>query len=146
MFAQQTGEVPLTLLTLSHPSLPAPIRVVNDGRDLISRGNTFQRCPFEIDLPSESEGPPGPAKFRIQNSDRQIVQAVRDLSGPALTATIEVVLASSPDQVEMGPVEFTMRAAPYNADVVEADLAFEDILNEPFPADTYTPSTAPGLF
>jgi len=146
IYAQQTGEALLTLLTLNHPSLPAPIRVVNDGRDLVSRGATFQRCPFEIDMPEETDGVPAPVKFRIANAHREIVLAVRKLSGPAMTATMEVVPASAPDQVEMGPIEFTLRGASYTAEFVEADLVFEDILNEPYPADTFTPSTTPGLF
>ena len=146
MFAQQTGEVPLCLLTLSHASMSEPIRVVNDGRDLISRGTTYQSFPFEIDWPSEADGAPGPVKLRIANADRRIVQAIRELSGEALIAKLELVLASEPDDVFAGPVTFKMRSAPYNAEWVEADLTFDDPLDEPCPADEFSPSNAPALF
>lgn len=146
LFKQQTGEVFLTLLTLNHPSMSEPIRLVNDGRDLISRGATFQRFPFEITMPEETDGAPGPVRFRCANADRRIVLAIRQLSGELLKATLEVVMASAPDDLVAGPLEFTMASAPYSADVVEADLTFEDILNEAYPADEFNPSSTPGLF
>jgi hypothetical protein len=58
----------------------------------------------------------------------------------------EVVLASSPDTVEAGPFTMTLVAAEYDALVVTGELAFEDVLNEPFPGHGYIPSEYPGLF
>ena len=51
LYAQETGEVFLLLLVISHPSLPAPIRVVNNSEDVVSGGFTYQRFPFELALP-----------------------------------------------------------------------------------------------
>lgn len=146
MLAQQTGEAVLTLCTLSHASLPQPIRLVDDGRDVISRGATFQRFPFTIDLPAESEGQSEPSTLTVSNSDRQIVQLVRSLIGDRLMATFELVLASDTDAVVAGPWEFSMDSAPYTAETVSAKLVYENLLDEPYPAEAYEPGTSPGLY
>lgn len=135
--AQQTGEVLVILLTLDADSLPAPIRVNSAGASLISRGNTFLRFPFEITMPKETDEAPPSVTLRICNVDRQIVEAVRTTQG-AITVTVEIVLASSLDTVECGPLDFTLRDVNYDSFVVEGELAYEDILNEPCPAHQYT--------
>lgn len=146
MFAQETGEVFLLLLVIEHPSLPAPIRVVNNTEDIDSGGVTYQRFPFELALPPENDEAPPTVSLRIANADRQIVQAVRSLAGEAMTVALSVVMASSPDTVEAGPYRFTLRDVTYDAAIVEGTLRFEDILNEPYPADEFTPARFPGLF
>lgn len=147
-FAQSTDQCFLALLTLSHPTLPQPIRVCNDGRDLVSRGLTFQRFPFEFELPEESDAAPPTVRLRICNVDRTVVAALRTAasSGEPVQVRLEIVLASSPDTIETGPFDFALREASYDAIVVEGTLVYEDLLNEPFPADTFTPTTYPGLF
>lgn len=146
LYAQETGEVFLLLLVISHPSLPAPIRVVNNSEDVVSGGFTYQRFPFELALPPESDEAPPTVTLRIANADRQIVQAVRSLAGEAMTVDLSVILASSPDTIEAGPYRFTLRDVSYDAAIVEGTLRFEDVLNEPFPADSFTPARFPGLF
>jgi len=58
MNAQATGEVWLVLLTLSHPTLATPIRLVNNNEDVVSRGSTFLAFPFEVELPGEDPDQP----------------------------------------------------------------------------------------
>ena len=66
--------------------------------------------------------------------------------GAPLAVALEVVLAASPDTVEAGPFNMTLVSAEYDAFVVTGELAFEDVLNEPFPGHSYIPSEYPGLF
>jgi hypothetical protein len=143
--APQTDQVFLALLTIAHANLPTPIRVVNDMVNLTSRGDEYIAYPFNIDLPGESEDELPRVRLTIDNVDRQLVEAVRTLTTPP-TITLEVVLASSPDTVEAGPFPFTLRSAEYDAFVVTGDLAFEDVLNEGFPAHSFTPNAFTGLF
>jgi hypothetical protein len=56
------------------------------------------------------------------------------------------VLADTPDMVEAGPFAMTLSEADYDAGQVTGILVFEDILSEPFPGDSFIPSTHPGLF
>jgi hypothetical protein len=143
--AQETNEVFLLLLTLDHEDLAEPIRVVNNTEDIVSRGMTFVAYPFEIALPDEDPESVARVTLRIDNVDREIVRSLRALQAP-LSVSLEVVLASSPDVVEAGPFNLTLVAAEYDALTITGELAFEDVLNEPFPGHSYVPSEYPGLF
>ena len=144
-FAQETGEVFLVLLTISHASLPVPIRVTSDGVNTVSRGNSFVPFPFELELPEEDAQREPRARLRICNVDRQIVTTIRSLSTPP-TVLMEVVLASAPDSVEVSFPDFELRDASYDVLLVEGDLTQESFLDEPYPGDAFTPATFPGIF
>ncbi len=145
IYSQQTSEVFLVLLTIDHADLGAPIRVVNNTVDIVSNGNTFIGFPFFIDMPQERDDQLARVTLTIDNVDRQIVTAVRSLTS-APSVVMEIVLASDPDTIEAGPFSFTMRDVRYDSLVVEGELSFEDVLNEPYPGDSFTPATHPGLF
>jgi len=96
-------------------------------------------------LPAEFDDQLPTVQLQIDNVDRRIMEGVRALtSAPAVT--LEVVLASAPDTVEAGPFAFTLKAADYDALVISGTLAFEDVLNEPYPQYAFTPGSFPGLF
>lgn len=153
MNAPETDQVFLALLTIVHPELPEPIRVVNDFRPkdeqgvrkIVSRGEDFICYPFEAALPADHEDQLSRVRLRIDNVDREITASLRSISS-APRVVLEVVLASDPDTVEAGPFEFELVTASFDALVVEGELGFEPILNEPFPADSFTPNLFPGLF
>lgn len=141
----QTGEVFVVLLALAHAQLVETIRVTSDSIVTTSGGNTYNPFPFTVALPGERGDRLAGAQLIIDNVDRSIVTALRQI-GSAPTVTISVVLASSPDTVEAGPFVYTLKNAKYNALTVEGDLAFEDILNEAFPGYSFVPTSHPGLY
>jgi hypothetical protein len=142
--AQQTDEVWLVLLTIAHPSLATPIRVVNNNESIVSRGQTYQWFPFEIELPGEDVDSPSRARLRIDNVDRTIVNTIRSISTPP-TVTLEVVLASAPNVVEVSFSGLSLREVDYDAMSVTGELVFESIFTEPVTL-TMTPARFPGLF
>ena len=145
VFAGETGEAFILLLTISHAQLAAPIRVAHNSQDVTSRGNVFAAYPFQIDLPAQDPERPPRVRLAIDNVDLAIVRSLRSISSPP-AVTLEVVLASAPDTVEAGPFAMTLAGATYDANAIEGDLAFEDVLNEAFPGDRFTPANFPGLF
>ncbi|MEW6263387.1 MAG: DUF1833 family protein [Thermodesulfobacteriota bacterium] len=146
MLKQQTKEVFLLCLEITHPNLSPPIRVVRGIKNaLVHGGNTYTAYPFDINLPGESGDELAKVTLRIDNVSREIVEAVRNLSSPA-TVSLFVVLASSPDIIEAGPFEMTLRDTTYDALTVEGELRWEDILNQSYPGHLFTPATCPGLF
>jgi len=145
IFAQETAEVFLVLLTIAGVGIPLPLRFVNNGDDVVSRGNTYLAYPFQISLPDEREDSPAQVSLSIDNIDQGIVTAVRGLTEPP-SITLEVVLASSPDTVEAGPFDFALRGVEYDAMRVQGTLAFEDFLGEGYPADSFDPTRFGGLF
>lgn len=142
--ALQTDEVWLVLLTIAHPSLTTPIRVVNNNEAITSRGNSFVAFPFEIVLPSQDPENVPKATLRIDNVDRSVVNTVRSITS-APTITLEVVLASAPDTVEISFTNLILKDVKYDANTVEGDLYFENIFTEPVTL-TMTPNRFPGLF
>lgn len=147
IFAQQTGEVFLVLLDLEHPNFSSTIRVCNNDLAIVSRGYTYVPFPFEISLPDETEDSPPRVSLKIDNVDRRVVTEIRSVvSGSPVTVRLFVVVASSPDTVEAGPFEFSLRDVQYDATKVEGTLLFEDVLNESFPSESFTPARFPGLF
>ncbi len=138
--AAQTGEVVVVLLTITHPTLGTPIRVCSDSVECVSRGNTFLPFPFECNMPRESDDAPQAVTLRICAVDRSVISAARTAVGGVLTAAMEVVYASTPNVVECGPYNFTIRRATYDAMVLEGELSFEDVLNAKFPKDIFSPA------
>jgi hypothetical protein len=145
VFAQETKEVFLLLLTLDQATLPDPIRVANNTRDIVSGGETFVGYPFAITLPDEREDSIPQMTLRIDNVNRSIVQALRSITSSP-TIQLDVVLADSPDTLEASFVGFTLRRASYDAVIVEGALTLEDVLNQGFPKLAFTPSITPALF
>jgi len=143
--AQETGEVFLILLTIDHDDLAEPIRVVSNNQDVTSNGNTFVGYPFEISLPQDDAEQVPTTRIRIDNVDRRIVDTIRLVSSPP-TMTLQVVLASTPDTVELSFGNMTLREVEYDALVVEGTVQYEDVLHQAFPYHRFTPSSNPGLF
>ena len=144
-FRQETQEVWLILLTLSHPDLTDDIRVVHNPETISSRGQDFIGFAFDLTLPSDTEDQAPVAELRIDNVSREIAQAVRSISS-APTVTIEIIRAADPDVVEISLTGFTLRNARWDALAVSGSLALDDISIEPYPAGSFTPASFPGLF
>ena len=146
MFAQETGEVFLMCLTLSHPDLATPIRVVHNNENITRTAGVHYASFFEMNLPEEVAGSIPQVTLAIENVDRSITDSIRLLSG-RVAVTMDVVLASSPNVVEAGPFNFSLLSASFNVQSVQGRLGFEDdVLNQGFPADTFTPVNSSGLF
>lgn len=143
--AQETGEALLFLLTIEHEDLPAPIRVVANTENITSQGRLFLAYPFQIILPVEDANTAPVGKLVIDNIDRTILSALGQLNSPP-TVTLELALSSTPDVVEVGPVVFKWYNTQWTPVAITADLTFEDVLNQRFPGDLFTPADFPGLF
>ncbi len=144
LLAQETSEAWLILLAISHADMTT-IRVTSDGVDTVSNGDTYIAFPFEIMMPSEQSDQMAKVVLRIDNIDQTIIAEIRALTNEP-TVSMSVVMASDPDTIEAGPFEFSLKGASYNQFTIEGNLSFEDILNEAFPADSFTPGNFPGIF
>jgi hypothetical protein len=145
LFAQETAEVFLVLLEIHHEELVDPIRLSSDSVNTTSNGQLYIAYPFEIGLPDDpAEGIPR-AKLRVDNVHRSIVEAVRRISTPPKVHML-VVLADNPDVVEVSFPHFLLTNVQYDAETVSGDLTLESLEAEPYPGDSFLPSTFPGIF
>ena len=148
MFAQETSRTVLVCLTISHPSITPPIRLVSNTVDLSWGGNTFIGMPFEITLADEDESTISDVVLNIDNVDRRMVEAVRTIQAPPmiLLQMISVDAAGTITQ-ELGDMQFRLQKVDGDALVLSSTLGFEaDYLNEPAVRHHFDPATSPGLF
>lgn len=137
--AQWTDEAFLECLTFEHPSLSGPLRVVNDRVDLARTAGTFTAFPFSVKLHERSEDGVGTAEIRADGVDQSIISDLRSIES-GLTVTYELVLLSSPNTVEDGPVQFEVRSAVSDGGTISLVVAFAlDFLAESFPKDWFAP-------
>jgi hypothetical protein len=139
--AEATGEAWLILVTIAHASMAAPIRVVANNENITSNGELFVAWDFDIVLPGED---PAQARLSIGNIDPLIVRALREISGPP-SVTVQVVLSSDYDAVEVEFAGLVLRQAGYDPGTISGELVFEEILTEPV-ATTLTPAMFPGMY
>ncbi len=143
--AQATSEVFLVLLKIDHADLTSPTRIVNNTKDIVSGGDTFSAYPFEITLPDDDPERPPEVTVAIDNVAQDIIASLRSVGSP-LSFDLSVVLASDPDTVEIGPLKLEMTAADWDAGVIRGRLAYPELLDQPYPADTFNPALYPGVF
>ena len=145
IYSQETGEVFLELLEISHTDLSSPIRVVNNNEPIVHGGNTFHAFPFRVSPPGEKQSEITKAKLTIDAVDRTVIEAIRSIN-TAATVTYKVILAATPDTVEAGPFVFTLKNTNYSAYSVSGDLVYEDRLFMNVPSMKFSPRLFPGLF
>jgi hypothetical protein len=148
MLAQETSEVFLMCLTISHPSFAESYRLVANTQPLVRAAGTFEPFAFTLNLPNESEDAVPQVQMAIDNVDNKILLAIRTLPpGARPNVLIEVVTASEPDTLCAGPDNFKILSIDYDDGTINATIGLDDdILNTGFPSGTYTPTNSPGLF
>ncbi|PTM92859.1 DUF1833 family protein [Mycoplana dimorpha] len=153
--AQESDEVVICLLTVSHPELAQPIFLSSDPTMRLSdspliyatrsRGENYLFLPFEFTLPDDKSDSPPRVQLTIDNTDRQLVMLLRSFATPA-SIKLEIVLVSSPDTVEMELPALQLANVTIGEQQVTADLVADALINEPYPAGQFTPGTFSGLF
>ena len=139
-------ESPLILLTINHPDLDTPIRVVNDTEDITSNGNLYLAFPFNCILPDDYENRLPRARLSISNVGRDLMQWLETSDGgQGATAKFEQLMRSRPDQVEW-EITMSLFNVTANNQEVSAELGFENLFAKPAVSVNYRPETAKGLF
>ncbi|TFF20546.1 DUF1833 domain-containing protein [Jiella endophytica] len=156
MFDENTTEIPVLLLTISHPDLEnGDLFLSTDNADLldfetqrrgtVSRGLNFEFLPMQLSLPEDAEDASPMLQLSMSDIDQEASTILRSTVTPAYV-TIEVVLASDPDFVEMEFVSFELSSADVTAESVSLNLTVDTLASEPYPADTFTPGRFGGLW
>lgn len=151
IFSGETAETFLVLLVIEDVALEGPLRFVNNVESIWSRAHgdvapqEYLGWPFAISLPDEREDSVSGMRLQIDNVDPRIMASIRPLARPPLI-TVYIVLASSPDLVEAGPVEGRVGSVDYDASQITATIHGPYVLAEPFPYRTFNPQDWPGVF
>jgi len=154
---EESAEIYLVFLTITHDNLPEPIRVVSDPKDFTLDGETFIGFPFTISMLSDTESPPE-AELEIQNVDQKIGRTLLDLIDPA-RLKLEIIAGSEFDLTvdPRTPIDGTMPRvyvadSLYLVDVevdvlaVKGRLRTWDYAQEVWPGTLATKDRFPGLY
>lgn len=146
IYAQESGEVLLTLVKLTHDDWENSLRLVRNGEAVVHDGQTYSPCGFTMSLPDDEDGGLPVVRWVIDGVDREVVIRLRSaISGP-IEMRVRWVLASQPEVVDVEFAGLEIRSADYDAATVSGVATIEPILDEPVSRMRFTPQTAPGLF
>lgn len=155
LFSQESGEVPIFLLTITHPQLTSPIYLTTDPTTrysdsppmyrTVSRTINFLYAGIDITIPDEQDKTPPASKLSIENVARDLIPLARSVP-TAPQVKIEAVLASALDFVEMTWPALDMSNLQYDAGWLVFDLTMDALATEPFPSGIFSPAYFPGLF
>lgn len=145
LMAQVTDEAFLVLITFTHVPTSETYRCVLNTEDIVSNGETFTATYFEFTLPETSDRAPQGCQIAVDNVDQRLVGLLRSITEP-LQVLVQLVLASSPDTIEMELPDLVLREADWDSSKITGTLVSEDPLNQKFPGNIYDPRTFQGIF
>lgn len=147
LFAQESNDPFLTLMTLSHSTFAAPIRLVNNTQNIISRGETYSSFPATITLPVDDGEKARGVAIEFDNVSLELLDEIRSVnSSEQIQVKLEMVLASIPNEVQMSLEELKIGAVSYNKSRIKADLIIDNFLSTELTSERYTPTVYNGLF
>lgn len=143
VLSSATSQVFLQCLVISHPDIE-DLYLVNNTEDIVRTESTFQRFPFSVSASTQSEQRPPSITISADAVDQRLITRARQLAGKRERAIIryEIILASSPDSVEFGPVFFELDGINQGSDTdmtIRASI-LKGALDDAFPKGQFTPS------
>jgi len=159
LLSSESGDALIFLLTIGHPSFTEPARICTIALQrisetdedvvygLISRGETYTFIPgITVTLPTDDdESAPGIGLSIGRYSE--IVDIIRSIPmGQYPSVDVEMVMSSSPNEVEAAWPQFDLKETVIKADEITGSLGLESIDTEPGVPWGFTPAYFPGLF
>lgn len=142
-FAQESDDPFLMLVTLQNPSFI--LRLVNNSSDIVSRTHTFTAFPMKIRLPVDDGETARDIQIDFDNVSLEMIRNIRSVTD-SIGVTIEMILASMPDVVQMSIDELSIGNITYNATRITASIVMDNFLSVEMTSERYTPTNFPGLF
>lgn len=139
-------EAPLVLLTINHPELATPVRVVNDTQDLVSNGDTYIAMPFRCTLPDDFENQLPKARLSVDNIGKELMYWIETSNGGnGSTVTMSQVMRSRPDTVEWS-ITMNLYNVSCTMQEVSGELGYENLFSRKAIQLQYRTSNSTGLF
>lgn len=151
----ETDEVLVLLVTVYDPDSGSLLRFSSDNAERFSdeplaygttsRGDAFNFLPMKVTFPSSGDDTAPAMSVTLDAVAQEAVPLLRSIRSMA-SVTIELVLASSPDTVEMAFPAFDLTQFDLSAGSCTVSLSLDSLESEPFPGPTFNPQAFPGLF
>jgi hypothetical protein len=141
--ARETADPGLCLLTIFHPMMET-FRFVRNTENVVSRGDTYTACPFDLDILNDNDQPPR-ATLTFPNVDRAIGIQLAQIVGPP-QITIEVASFARIDAPIMRAARLKLKNVNVDPLVLTGDLMRVDEGQETCGTIRVTPARCPALF
>ena len=145
MVSQVSGDPFLMLVTLDHADFDNPYYLVNNSENITSRGQVYTAFPMSIVLPADDNESNREVTIIFDNTGLDLVSDFRLVTSP-ISVTLELILASLPDVVEISFGDLKIQNISYNKSQISAKLYLDDFLNTEMPSEKYDPTSFPGIF
>lgn len=132
------GETIITLLQFDHETLATPIRLCNNRDGIVHDGDIFNAFGFNCVFPDDRADEITTAILTVDNTDRSILSAVRNLS-KKLACAITVIMLSDPDTPHMGPMNYVIKNFGWDVQQLHLTLSVTFPFDEIFPGERCTP-------
>lgn len=143
LFKQESGDPFLTLLTLE--GAEETYRLVNNTKDIVSRGETYRAFPMKVRLPSDDGESAREFQLDFDNASLLLIRSLRLVTEP-IPCKIEMILASMPDVVQMSVEDLLIRSVSYSGKQITAKIVLDNFIAVAMTSERYTPSLYPGMF
>lgn len=145
LFAQDSTDPFLALVTLTHEDFDDPIRLVNNVVDIASRAEVYTAFPMKIRIPVDDGETARNFVIDFDNVSLMLVELIRTVTSP-IGVKIEMILASMPDDVQISQEELLIQNITYNKNRITATIVLDTFLNTEVTSERYNPANFPGLF
>lgn len=148
LFAQESDEVFVFAVKLSHENWLDDVLLVADDIDMVVGSETYKAFPFTTSLPPQKQGSLPTVKLSIDNIDRQYTDEIRrNLVPPKAEVSVYRRSFDGTNAQESETLKLTVSSCSYNVTSISLTLSLDaDYLNEPATKDRFVPSNSPGLF
>jgi len=143
--AESTAEVWLPMVVLTHDDWPDPIRLVSNTEAITHQGAVYAPFPFDMTLPDENAEQTSVVEWVAANASNELLEQFRRVNGP-INGAVFWIMASTPDQIEVGPFELQLRGFEYDSKQIKGSLVVEPVLDAVFGHRAMDGAHAPGLF
>ncbi len=145
LYGQSSDDPFLTLVTLSHASFAEDITLVNNTKDITSRGLTFSAFPMKIRFPVDDGETARTFAIDFDNASLELITQIRTVT-TQIGVKIEMILASMPDVVQIEQSDLFIASLTYTKSKITASIVMDSFLNVAMTSEQYNPTNFSGLF
>lgn len=143
--AQDSNDPLLTLVTITHPDMVEPIRLVNNTEDITSNGHLYSAFSFTCGLPNDDGESIKQVQLNVDNTSLEFISTIRSITTP-MSVNIDFILVSIPDIIQFSLEDLEVRSVAYDISSMRFILTVDDNMNVSLTSEEYNPATYPGLF
>jgi len=144
LLAERMDDPAILLATITHDDWGAPVQLARNTENVQSRGTTFTRTWFAVDLPTDNDQIPK-SQFSMPNIDPTIGQKLKQCINPP-QVRLEVVALSHPDEPILSASRLELREVGLNPFQITGQMWGRDYSSDPCGTIVVNPTNFPAIF